>query len=202
MQAFNKLSFSINGLSPHVQHSAKLADPMDPITIALAELTSLSSKKKTLEIRQQIHTLEWMGGLYLNADQRVIVPGFVIEGAMYEAGKAIRKGPQVQGGLRSPGDWLLLYPGPKSLDKLKEDAEYRFTVGVKNPSTKGRLMRTRPIFRQWQLKFDLEYRPDMLSEKDVTRMVNLLGSDIGLSDDRHKMGGRFEVLSYTNGSVH
>jgi hypothetical protein len=191
---FKHITFTVRGLTQHVQHNAQLADPSNRYTVAMKRLTSKHASKKTEQDFKELDDLEWEGGLYLDAEQRVIVPGTVIEGALFEAGKTKRQGATVRAGIYSNGDWPLIYDGPKTLSGLKADPRFRWRVCVKNPSTAGRLMRTRPRFADWSLKFVVSYDPNIISGGDVVDLVKILGSKIGLSDDRHKMGGRFDVV--------
>lgn len=189
------LEFHINGLTPHVQHNSQLSDPMNQYTIAIRAITSKTAKKKTEDDFKRLDDLEWEGGLYLNDEKHVVVPGFVIEGAMTEAGRHFRKGKDVRGSVTSFGDWPLIYQGPKDLEKLKADPNFRLKMSVKNPSTGSRVMRTRPVFKIWELRFQIHFRPDMIDPKSLVDIVKILGSNVGLSDDRTRMGGRFEVLA-------
>jgi hypothetical protein len=193
-KVFKHITFTIRSLTQHVPHNAQLADPSNRYTVAMKRLTSKHASKKTEQDFKELDDLEWEGSLYLDDQQRVIVPGTVIEGALFEAGKTKRQGPTVRAGIYSNGDWLLVYDGPKSLAALKADPKFRWRVCVKNPSTGARLMRTRPRFAEWSLTFTVSYDPSIISGRDVVELVKILGSKIGLSDDRHKMGGRFDVM--------
>jgi hypothetical protein len=193
-QAFERIEFLIRGVTQHVQHNGQLADQSNPFVIAMKEITSKTARNKTEADFKRLEALEWEGSLYVDHERRVIVPGTTIEGAYFEAAQKKRKGPNARNGIVSPGDWPLIYDGPKSLEKLKEDMRFRFSTIVKNPATKGRVKRTRPIFRQWELRYILDFRTSMFDRKEIITMTELLGTDIGLSDDRKKMGGRFEIV--------
>lgn len=190
-----RIELTVKGLTQHVQHNGQLADQSNPYVIRMKLITSKPAKQKTAQDFKNLDDLEWEGSLYLDAEQRVIVPGTTIEGALYEAGKTQRMGPSVRNGVVSDGEWPLLHDGPKALEKLKENPAYRFRVGVKNPSTGARVMRTRPVFKNWSLTFQVLYDPEIIGRDDVIKLVQILGSKIGLSDDRKKMGGRFQVVS-------
>lgn len=193
-QAFASIEFTIEGLTPHVQHNGQLADVTNQYAVQIKELTS--KKKKTEADYKQIETLEWEGSLYLDAQRRPIVPGTVIEGAYFGAGKKTREGQDVRNGIVSNGDWPLIYPGPKTLDGLRDDPDFRYRCIVVNPSTKGRTARTRPIFREWKLIYVVTYRTSLFNHDGIIVMTELLGSDVGLSDNRTKMGGRFRIIKY------
>jgi hypothetical protein len=195
MSLFEKIAYEINGLTQHVQHNGQLADPSNPFSVAMKKLTTKPAKQKTEKDFKDLEDLEWEGSLYLDAARRVIVPGTVIEGALANAAKKMRSAPTIRSGVCSQGDWPLIYDGPKAIEKLKADPNFRLRVGVVNPSTRSRVMRTRPIFRTWSLKFELLFRPDIVDRKTIDEVVKILGANVGLSDDRSKMGGRFEVVS-------
>lgn len=194
--AFDTIWFEIEGVTQHMQHNGQLADPQCRYVIEMSKITSKPAKKRTSEDIARLEDLEWEGSLYLNENGRVIVPGSVIEGAMFEAGKVYRDGQVVRNGLQSGDDWLLDYEGPKDLEALRLDPRFHSRVMVRNPSTKARVARSRPIFRRWGLTFAIQYHTGMLSREDIVKMVNTLGDQIGLSDDRKKMGGRFIVKKH------
>src|SRR4051794_2274086 len=113
---FEKIEFHVKGLTPQVWHNGQLADKTNRYALAMAEITG--KKKKTEEDLRRLEDLEWEGSLYLDGERRPVVPGEVIQGAFWEAGKKKKCGADVRNGLTSPGPWPILYDGPKTLDKL------------------------------------------------------------------------------------
>ncbi len=108
------------------------------------------------------------------------------------AAKKLRQGPDVKEGIIVDGMFPLIYDGPKDVDKLWKSGEYRDTRGA---IVKGsRIMRTRPIFRSWGLKFTVSYMEDIVSENSVRQFIDIAALRIGLSTYRPKYG-RFEVIS-------
>ena len=51
-----------------------------------------SNRKKTDADLDELARLEFMGGLYLNKEGRVIIPAYVMEGCLIGKGGAARKG--------------------------------------------------------------------------------------------------------------
>jgi hypothetical protein len=192
-EKFARIEFHIEGLNQQVWHNAQLADPNCDYTTRIKKITAKGKKKTETDIAE-LEDLEWEGGLYLDHERRVIVPGTVIEGAYFEAGKKTRDGQDVRNGICSNGDWRLSYDGPKDLAALKADPRFRLRCIVRNPATKGRLARVRPIFRQWALAYVIDYYTKIFNKQQIVDMTELLGEEIGLSDDRKKMGGRFRVV--------
>jgi len=70
---------------------------------------------------------------------------------------------------------------------------------VVNPSTGGRMMCHRPRFDAWKIGFTLVVDPSMFDEAIVRRLVDDMGSKIGLGDFRPARKGpfgRFLVVSW------
>ncbi len=153
-----QVEYFIKGITPHVQHNGQLADPSNEYAVKMKEITK--KRGKTPEDYRELENYEWEGSLYLDDNLRVVVPGTSIVGALVLAAKASRDGTTVRNAVTSQGNWLLEYPGPKDLDKLKADPNYRFRTSVVVPSTRSRVMRCRPIFRVWSLRFMLAFRAD------------------------------------------
>ena len=86
----------------------------------------------------------------------------------------------------------------------------RISLGVKNftidsrpvvvPATRGRVMRHRPRLDSWQVSFEVEYDPDMLTEKQLRQVVDDTGSRVGLLDFRPERKGPFGRFSVINWS--
>ena len=192
------VDFHIEGITQMVQHSGRLANPRDPIARDMKAITS--KRKKTDEDLDQLADLEWMGGVYTNKNGRVIVPGDVLEGALFEAGKKTRRGADVRSALWVPGAPDLIFPGrERSLEEIRSDPQHFLMsrVGVNS----GTVMRARPTFPTWSLKFTVGFLRSVFNARDVHDIVETLGTLVGLSDDRKKQGGRFKILSWNERSL-
>ena len=62
------------------------------------------------------------------------------------------------------------------------------------PSTKGKIMRHRPIHFEWTARFDLVINEDVLPEKVVQQLLTEGGERIGIGDFRPEKGGPFGVF--------
>lgn len=184
------VNISVVGASPLVQHNPRLANPLDPIT---KEIKTISGKrKKTEDDYRRLADLEWRGGLYLNADGRVIVPGEIIEATLVKAAKATRFGEAFKAGIMVPDDPILQYEGPQDIEKLADDPNFRDMRNV--TVDRKRIMRCRPIFRAWSLRFNTLYLPDVLDPKKVVEVVEHAGRLVGFMEMRPRYG-RFLVES-------
>jgi hypothetical protein len=130
------------------------------------------------------------GGRPPHPDDRPIIPGENIEAMLTQAGKKRRLGDAFKAGLLCDGEWTLDHDGPKTFDKLKADRRFRDVRKVK--IKQNSVMRCRPIFSPWSLKFTIKYLPDLLNESQVVEAVKVAGQIIGLGDYRPKYG-RFVV---------
>ena len=78
------------------------------------------------------------------------------------------------------------------IDELAEDPKFRDQRMVKIQTSK--VLRTRPIFPNWELTFEVMYLPDVVDESDIDEAINTAGYIIGLAEYRPEYG-RFEVTS-------
>ena len=183
--------FHVRGLVPTIMHNGRLADPMNKWSRALKAAVAKKSKM-TDEERINAFRIEFMGSLYTDKKGQPAWPGENIEAMIRGGARMSREGKNVEKGLQSDGYWPLIYDGPKNADELWELEHHRkiSTVVV----NKSRVQRCRPIFPEWELKFDVQYDPEHIENLATLRgWVEAAGRDLGLSDWRPKYG-RFELL--------
>lgn len=188
---FGEIDFHIRGRTRHTQHNPQTVNPRNEYARAMKAITS--KRKKSEEELEELARLEWEASLYLK-DGKIVVPGNVIEGALCEAGRKSKTGPEVRAGLWSPGSWELDFPGKeRPIQEIMEDENHFYVtrVGIKTSS----IMRTRASFPVWSLRFRVCYLKEIFGERDIFNLVEVLGNFVGLSDCRTKMGGRFDILS-------
>lgn len=193
-----QLKFTVVGVSALLLHNpANLADKSSPIAKAIREITDKKGKNRTDSDDAELQRLEHLGGLYLNEDDRVVIPGENIEGMLLAAAKAFRMGPKAKAGCFCEDNFLLSYKGPKKPDELfkARDAKGRQTFVDRRfvVVDRKRIMRTRPRFDSWSLSFQVTYATDVLSPGDIAKWVAHAGRLIGLCDSRPKFG-RFKVV--------
>jgi hypothetical protein len=73
------------------------------------------------------------------------------------------------------------------------------------PATKGRVLRHRPRLDTWSLRFTIEWDNTLITSKQMRRVVDDMGSRVGLLDFRpEKKGpfGRSVVTHWTDGGPH
>jgi len=65
-----------------------------------------------------------------------------------------------------------------------------FTCGVR--VQRNRVMRTRPIFRDWAVSFTVTFNDSLLNPADITNLLSYAGENVGLCEWRPNFG-RFIV---------
>ena len=199
-----------------VCHNERLADPLDSITQALAEITG--KRKKTIEDHQEIARREFFGGLYTNPvydwplddDLEVTIglPAWNVLRCLQEGAKRAKRGPDILRGVSPLVDFApvtFIHPNPEDSGiELPEDGmieglvspqdlwlegefQLRKSVGVQ----RSRTMRTRPIFNEWQLELDVEVDPTVLDVHTIRFMWKDAGKYAGLGEMR-PVYGRFD----------
>ena len=99
-----------------------------------------------------------------------------------------------------PGTPLLPYEGatPESLWNTvnkKGSQQHVFTESVN--VQRAKTMRTRPIFNEWQVKFEILLNTEILSEAEFKRIIERAGFEYGVGELRPQLAtgicGRFQL---------
>lgn len=184
---YKTLSFKIIGVVPLLMHNGQLADPLNEFSRKMRELSS--KRDKTDADFQELGRLEWFGSLYLEKGKPCL-PGEVLEAALVAAARKQKKGKQAQAGIICPQNYPLTYNGARKIEDLWTDQDYQRRDGVR--VQQNRVIRTRPIFKEWSCKIQVQYDDGLLNEQEVKHIVRVSGEVIGVGDWRPKFG-RFRV---------
>lgn len=189
---FKTIQVHIKGAAPILLHNGHTADPMNPFSRAKKEISG--KRKKTDADHEEIARIEFQAGFYADELGRPVIPGEVIEATMINAAKKLKLGQQAKSAIFSSGLWPLIYKGPKTITELLEDPTraFWFTTGVR--IQQSRVMLTRPIFRDWELKFEISVNDESMNFSEIKQILDIAGTQIGLCDYRPKYG-RFIVQS-------
>lgn len=185
----NEITLHIIGVAPLILHNARLSDPLDEWTMKVAEISG--KRKKTVADLKEMARREWYGSMYLDTKGSPCVPGSNLERMLRDAAAKSKEGKTVQAGVIVPDDAPIIYDGPSDIDELWESG--RFSLRASCKVGQQRVIRTRPCWERWELKFTALFDPDIV--KSGTRIKDyaiLAGRQIGLADWRPKHG-RFEV---------
>ena len=142
---------------------------------------------------------EWKKTIYFDENIGVYVPAINIEASLIEGAKQYKIGrgsatKYVKSGVFITDNELQLKVDGntiKSLDEVEVDQRT-----VKNPSTKGRNMRYRAIFKMWSTEFTIMVSSDdYISEDLLKNIIDYSGMYVGVCDFRPRFG-RFKVTKF------
>lgn len=182
------LKIKITGTRPLLVHSDRFSNPLDPMTKEHKALTS--KRKKTDEDHELIARSEWAGGLYYDDKLGPYIPGVNIESAIISGGKLSKLGTQLKRSIEVLDERCkLIYEGPRDMKGLW-DARFYDARSVKVQA--ARLMRYRPLFRDWSLECTIMFDEETIDRNQVVKCVTDAGLYCGIGDYRPKFG-RFDV---------
>jgi hypothetical protein len=168
-------------------HNGALSDPLNEYSKASKKISS--KKAKTDADYEKLQEIEFYGGLYLNKDGKVVVPGLAFEACLGSGAAKLRLKKVVAGALFVEEDALLVFDGPQDLKERSQDPSSKLTVGVK--IQKSRIQRTRPMFNKWHFHCTINYDDSLLNKEQVKDILKEAGQQ-GLCDWRPRYG-RFTV---------
>jgi hypothetical protein len=186
------IDVELRGIQPMLQHSPRGVDPTDPLVREMKAITSQGTRKKSEADLEKQDWLEFQINLYWNG-KFVYVPDRSVIGTIRSGAKHNRRGRAVDAGVDVEAeDVPLLYEGPRDPRELYE-ARFvdRRPVGVQQ----ARVMRVRPRFDQWALRFRLLVDESIVNISDVRTALELGGQRDGIGDHRPRFG-RFEVTQW------
>ena len=182
------LKLKLEGISPLLMHNGDLANRRSPYVQNLKRINAKKTKR-TEDDFDHLERLEWEGGLWLH-DGAPCLPPDAIHAAIIEGAKKTRAGKQAAAGVWCDEPAALQYDGPRELDDLYADQRFVDTRGVR--VQRARIMRTRPIFRQWSATVEVTYDPHQVDAADVRAWLTAAGEQVGIGDYRPRFG-RFVV---------
>jgi hypothetical protein len=183
------VQIQLQGVSPLLCHNGQTADPRN--TYAKAMKAVSGKRKKTDADYDELARLEWLAGLY-RIDGDLVIPDYVIESAMIKGAMKSKRGPQAKCGLFFTEHSSLEFDGKPAaitddtLSEMFESGGFTHTIGVKVGMAK--VMRTRPVFRNWSITITAQYDPDVLNMRDVEEIAIDAGKLVGIGDWRPKHG--------------
>jgi len=186
MNNVKKYSVYIKGVTPLIMHNDTLCDPLLPISKQMKEITCI--RKKTDEHHLAMARIEFEAALYYNENLGVYMPSKCLLGCIKAAAKKYKKGKQTKAVIldEALGYPLIPYKGknPQSLyDEESQGAKiyvHRESIVV----NMSKVMRTRPIFHRWEVKFGFLLDTELLPERDMQMILDTAGYEYGLCELR------------------
>ena len=192
------LTITIRGVSPLLTHNgAEGLDTFSPLAREIEEITKRRPRTATDEAK--LRELECQRGLYVDAEGRPTFPAEGIRTVIEAAARKSKEGPSVREGI------VILSVDAFGYDEAalgstaaEVGKSAQFTTGV--VVQRARVLRTRPKFDDWSIRFTLEADDELVDEARLRSWLELAGRRIGLGDWRpQKSGpyGRFAIESIT-----
>lgn len=184
-----RFQIDIVGEAPLMMHNARLSNPLDEVVKKIKEYSS--KRSKTDADHETIARLEYMGGLYYMDKVGPYIPGQNIRKALVEGARKNKKGKAIESSvflttMINP----LVYNGPRTADQLYATSEFVDQASVKVQTS--RVMRTRPIFREWATSAEGIFDANIINLEDLRQIGVIAGQYIGLGDYR-PLYGRFKA---------
>lgn len=152
----------------------------------------VGKRKKTDEDQAQISRLEWELGMYFDPEIGPYIPAINVEACIRDGAKMEKRGEDVKKAVHVMEDKIeVQYKGPRDLDGLW-NAGFRDLRTVGNQNNK--VMRCRPKFSKWSIKFSINFDSAIFNGDDLRRCAELAGRYSGLCDYTPRFG-RFDVVS-------
>lgn len=203
MEVLKRYSIHLKSISPLIMHCDRMCNPLDPLSKQRKEITKI--KKKQDEHHLALANLEWMASIYFDEEVGLFVPTKMILGCFKSAARKFRQGKTTKAitldcALGAP---LIGYEGmsPEQIWEVKnkkEQQEHVFFTSV--VVDRSRLIRYFPIFRKWEIKFNLFLNVELLSEEDLKNIIEVAGLEYGFGEFRPENAsgtcGRFTLENF------
>jgi hypothetical protein len=190
---YTKIQVKIGG-DALLMHNGQTADPCNKYVRAMQAITKDRARKKTDEGIEALANIEYEAGLYLDNKGRVVLPSRVLEAHIAMAARKSKDGKTALAGMFVDTDGILEYDGgPLTVKQLIESEQHRLTVGVR--VQQARIMRTRPLFRNWSASFQVSVLDELVDARSLRTWLEDGGRVVGIGDYRPRYG-RYDVLAF------
>ena len=186
--AWETMQFHLKGDAPLILHNGQTADPLNKYARMLKAVSG--KRKKTDSDYEEMAKIEFLAGLYMSKEQGPILPATVIDACIIDASKKAREGMLSKSGFFTMDNSRLEYEGPRTAEELWADERFRFSVPVKVQM--ARIVRTRPIFHNWETTVTVQYENTVVNPAQVSSWFAVAGTLVGLCDWRPRFG-RFQA---------
>lgn len=183
------IQFTIRSAAPLLMHSPRTVDPLDPLTVEMRKITG--KKKKTGEDQAAIALLELRAGYYFDDAIGPYIPGHMIDAAVAKGATMLRRGTDIKKAYATFDEKIkLMYKGSRDVENLINDPAFidRRPVTV----NRQKVMRSRPIFREWWAVIEGMYDGSIFDLADLKRCIELSGRYAAIGDNRPRFG-RYDV---------
>lgn len=178
---FDRLEITAKGITPIIFCNPRTANVLDPEVRVMKRLTS--KKTKTDQDYEEILQVEWRLKLYWDDEIGLYVPWEMLSSAFHEAAKRHKLGRKTPGvSFTHHLGYPLLTKNHTNLAKLEEDPETKLIKLVK--IDKKLILSSRPVFKDWKIKFDLEVDTSYINVNEVIDILSTMSCRVGIGSWR------------------
>lgn len=179
------LNVRIEGICPLLQHDDKTANPFNPYTKRLKEISS--KRKKTEDDLLAMARIEWEASLYYTKKDGYFIKAECFEASLLAAAKSKKLGTIFKQAVSIPDNPAFHFKDEKKTpEQLFEMDEYKDFRTVK--VTTSKIIRCRPVFENWYCDVCIWYEETRLDESELLQVLEYAGRYIGVCDYRPKYG--------------
>jgi hypothetical protein len=168
-----------------LMHNKRTCNPRDPYTVAMREITS--KRKKTDADLIELSKLEFMAGLYMDENEKYFIPPEQIEMMIASHANAVckvGKNSLIADLAVEDPFYFIEFDGPKYPSERFADPS---CVDIRSVRIqKNRVMRTRPVFKNWVAEGTIFFS-NTFKKEQILKMLDL-AQNTGLGDFRPKFG--------------
>ena len=186
-------TFELEGIAPLLMHCGQTSDPLNQFARAMKRMSG--KRSKTDDDLAELSAVEWWAGLYLDRaptidgvrvipqeNTKIVIPAHVLDSCIREGARKSKLGKQASAGCIVEADGVLSHDGPKDLVALSTTDRHLARHAVKVGQAK--VMRTRPLFPVWSVRFACEIDPTVLEVQQVLDSLANAGTLVGIGDWR------------------
>ena len=182
-----------------IMHRGDLADPMDRWAKLISAQAKRAKASKSEPDAIELYRLEWYGSAYVDSKIGFVIPTDNVTKVIIEGARKAKLGKQVEASVFVEGippnghheAVKLDFPGPQEQEAMwklfldgKDDFVFKKTLKV----AKTRIVRCRPIFRQWSILFVLHFDPSVISQDQLVEAMKQAGHLVGMGDWHPRYG--------------
>jgi len=162
---------------------------ISPLLMNKPNMLEMEDKAKLKQFGKNILEQQFAEKQYLTDEGKLFTPDTHIKGSIIEAAKNIKvKGKGKSTYSKIVGYALLVSPAQILHKKTKLE---KYVVLAVNPMTHGRNAVCRPMIKDWELSFQVEYDADELPFEVVKECFDYAGKRVGIGDWRPQKKGTF-----------
>lgn len=185
-----KLEATLIGVTPLIMHNGQTADPLNKFAIEMKSVTSKGAKKTTKDM-EELTRIEFLAACYTDDKGEIALPADNLVALVIQGCRQNKRGKLATAGvIETQPYYPLIYKGPRKPAELYEEPRFvdRRLVVV----NRGRVVRTRARFDEWQLPISLLVDTNKINLTHVHDAIVQAGESVGLCDYRPRFG-RFRV---------